>query len=218
MFLLLAMTASSLTTMLPASRGNGSRGQTRSSMLRRTCRACGGASPSAVYAVGAFGTILRASSAGYTKEDTCIFDRLHTIWGRGANDIYVGGINGVLLHYDGNDWASVPGAPKQYLRDIWGAPGSSAFYVVGWDGVIIELDRSPRHQGGGKCGEVMEGQVGIQTLNCVTRNRLEGVWAGFKPFAGDGGVPDSAILGDSGVPMIPSAHGVGVNGTLLTGP
>jgi hypothetical protein len=174
-----------------------------------------GASPQAVFVTGDFGTILRASRSGYTKEDTGVSEPLRAVWGRSGGEIYATGVAGILLHSNGSGWncipdcdtsnKKVPRPPPQVFRDIWGAVDRDAIYLVGWDGVILDVD-SPRSG------------ATFQSHNCVTASRLEGVYATYAPFAGDGGVPDGAIISDGGVPLVPAAWIVGASGTLLTGP
>lgn len=52
------------------------------------------------------------------------------IWGRAADDIYAVGKNGLVTHYDGVDWTTVPGAPVEWFSRIDGS-GANMFVLAG---------------------------------------------------------------------------------------
>ena len=78
------------------------------------------ASPTAIYAVGLGGTILRSDGQAWQPMTSPTTANLLAVWGRSATDVYAVG-DGVVLHYDGQDWvllAELLGA----LRAIGGTP------------------------------------------------------------------------------------------------
>jgi hypothetical protein len=64
-------------------------------------------------------------------------------WGRGPNDVYAAGFDGVLLHCDGRAWSPVPLGTTEG-PGVFGV-GPSDVFVVGGGGMIL-------HQGGGSSG------------------------------------------------------------------
>ncbi|WP_146646389.1 WD40/YVTN/BNR-like repeat-containing protein [Labilithrix luteola] len=54
---------------------------------------------------------------------------LSSVWGSSANDVWVAGAFGSVLHWDGKAWAAVPAPTHASLRAIWGA-GPGDIWVV----------------------------------------------------------------------------------------
>ena len=52
---------------------------------------------------------------------------LEDIWGSSASNIYVAGIHGRLLHYDGTRWRSVYSGTDTYFWGVWGASPTDVF-------------------------------------------------------------------------------------------
>jgi hypothetical protein len=121
-----------------------------------------GSNANDVFVVGEAGAILHFNGAGWTAQPSGVADRLTTVHGRSADDVYaVGGLaNGVLLHYDGGVWTRVdtpdtlPG-----LNGVFTASDGTAF-VVGF---------------GGTCGWVSDGR--LHALPCETTEVLHGIWS-----------------------------------------
>jgi hypothetical protein len=166
-----------------------------------------GASAARVFAVGDFGTILEGSVAGFAKMQTGVSTPLRGVWGRGGSDVFVVGVNGTILRFDGSRWLAIGGAPRQVLRQMWGAPNDRAnAYVVGWDGLLMRLTGGPGFT-----------TPGFELLSCVTKNRLESIWGTLV----DGPIPDAGVLDarlDVEPPQVPAVWAVGVSGTVITGP
>ncbi len=163
-----------------------------------------GTSATKVFIVGDFGTILVGPP--FAKQATGIAKALKGVWGRNDGDVYAVGLTGTVLHLSGGAWNAVAGAPKQFLRAVWGPPSdASTVYIVGWDGTLIKLSGGPSFSNGAE----------YLTYNCVTGQRLEGIWgtmvAGPAP---DGGAPVS----DAGIPQVPRIFVSGVSGTVIGGP
>ena len=66
---------------------------------------------------------------------------LYSIWGSAADDTFIVGKSGTILHYDGIDWTPVSSGTTQDLYGIWGAD-SSHVYAVGSAGTVIHFDGS----------------------------------------------------------------------------
>jgi hypothetical protein len=157
-------------------------------------------SPGRLFIVGDFGRVLIGPSTGLSPSNTGVAKPLHKVWGRGDGDVYAIGLNGTILHYNGSGWTEVQGAPKQYLRGIWGPSNSSDLYLVGWDGTILRM-----YQGD-------EGPA-FSPFNCITAMRLEGIWGTMvQPPPSDAGVVDG------GNSLVPAIWISGVSGTIITGP
>lgn len=163
-----------------------------------------GTSASKVYIVGDFGTVLVGPP--FSKQSTGITKALKGVWGRNDGDVYVVGLTGTVLHLSGGTWNAVAGAPKQFLRAVWGPPGDpSTVFIVGWDGTLIRLTGGPSFSSG----------ASYLTYNCVTSQRLEGIWGTMVP----GTVPDAgAPASDAGIPLVPRVFVSGMSGTVIEGP
>jgi hypothetical protein len=115
-----------------------------------------GTSPSNVYAVGAFGTIVHFDGQSWSPIDLA-HDAFHIglatrhlwgVWGSSANDIYIVGDSGMVLHCEsppggcaqnGPAWSVVAVQTKQSLHDVWGAAPRDV-YFVGDGGTILHYD------------------------------------------------------------------------------
>jgi hypothetical protein len=64
-----------------------------------------------------------------------------SIHGTSANDIWVVGANGLILHYDGAQWEVVESHTSKQLIDVYAAAANNAF-AVGENGVIVRWDGS----------------------------------------------------------------------------
>jgi photosystem II stability/assembly factor-like uncharacterized protein len=66
---------------------------------------------------------------------------LERIWGSSASDVYVGGAQGTLLHYDGASWSRValPVDPAYTVHAVWGTSASNV-YVAGSGGFVLRWD------------------------------------------------------------------------------
>jgi photosystem II stability/assembly factor-like uncharacterized protein len=82
--------------------------------------------------VGSGGTILHNVGQGWTPQTSGTTQDLDAIWGSGANDVYVGGQNGTLLHSvdHGQTWTPQDAGTPQAFFTIWGS-GSEDVYACG---------------------------------------------------------------------------------------
>ena len=64
------------------------------------------------------------------------------VYGTAANDVYVGGNEGALQHWDGSTWTAVSLGTDAAVTTIWG-PGDGTLYLCGHRGLIM------RNTGGG---------------------------------------------------------------------
>jgi len=164
-----------------------------------------GASPTAVFVAGNFGTILLGSKTRFDQHTTKTTKDLNGIWGRSSSEVYAVGNTGTILRYTGSaTWTSVTGAPKQVLRAIWGpANNSSLTYVIGWDGTLLQLSGGPGFGNGAT----------VDPFYCIVPSRrLEGIWGTLVPPP----PPDSGA--DIGNTLVPAVWIVGSSGTVITGP
>ncbi|MBW1881847.1 MAG: hypothetical protein JRJ84_26115, partial [Deltaproteobacteria bacterium] len=120
-----------------------------------------GATSDDVWVVGGqpdAGVVLRGDADGFAQhplpEDIPILDWVH---GTSAEDVWVGGVNGTLLHWDGSDWEdySIPmdeaiwGLYARSPTEAWAVGGTSAWggsfaVALRWDGATWStLDLPP---------------------------------------------------------------------------
>ena len=64
---------------------------------------------------------------------------LLSVFGFNENDIFVGGAEGTMLHYDGNQWTPMETGGRWTFKDIWGSAPDNVFAVV-TDGRILHYD------------------------------------------------------------------------------
>jgi len=62
---------------------------------------------------------------------------LYGIHGNKANNIFVTGPAGTVLHYDGTSWTKEIVPTNQHLYSVWVAPGGGTVFAVGTKGVIL---------------------------------------------------------------------------------
>ena len=66
-------------------------------------------------------------------------NHLLSIFGFGADSIFVGGAEGTMLHYDGVKWESMDLNGRWAIKNIWGAAPDNLF-AVATDGRILHYD------------------------------------------------------------------------------
>lgn len=85
-------------------------------------------------------TILKSNGTGWTRLDTPIVapgrGRLHSVWGFSNSNVFAVGDDGVILHYDGNEWTPMISGTTADLYAAWGASITSVF-AVGRYGTIL---------------------------------------------------------------------------------
>jgi hypothetical protein len=73
------------------------------------------------------------------------FDRVYGIWGYSANNIFIVGEFGTILHYNGSEWMGLNSSTEKDLYSVWGTSENNVF-AVGWDGTILHYDGSNWHK------------------------------------------------------------------------
>jgi hypothetical protein len=125
-----------------------------------------GTSPSNVYVVGQLDT------PDVTKAVLLHFDGLTwsqvsldpslwgmvSIWGMAANDIYVAGDAGSIVHYDGTGWTLQPSGETMFMTGVWGS-ASTDVWAIGANGIV-------RHNTGS----------GWTQVGPFTTHILRGIW------------------------------------------
>lgn len=64
---------------------------------------------------------------------------LHNVWGTAANNVWAVGERGVILHWNGTDWAGVPSPTTAALYGLHGS-GPADVWAVGAGGVTVHFD------------------------------------------------------------------------------
>ena len=96
--------------------------------------------------------------------------QLQTVWGFSASDIFAGGANGTIAHWNGTAWTQMTTGLVSDVTDLWG-PAPNDVFAVGSNGMIS-------HYNG----------TAWTTMTSDTNNRLEAVWgtSGTDVFATGG--------------------------------
>ncbi len=61
---------------------------------------------------------------------------LYSVWGRGADDIYIAGQPGLILHYDGDAWETQNSGNEEKLIDVYGLADGPT-YICGHNGTLL---------------------------------------------------------------------------------
>jgi hypothetical protein len=99
--------------------------------------AVGGTLPTAYPAPGPTHALLHYDGKAWSKVDlppSAVFalsGRLSGVWGSGADDIWVVGFFGGMLHFDGTQWAIVPSGTTFALASVWGTAKDDVWAVAG---------------------------------------------------------------------------------------
>ena len=64
---------------------------------------------------------------------------LNAVWGSSGSNVFAGGWNGTILHYDSSVWTAMTSGTTECLRSIWGSSESDVF-AVGDNGMILHYD------------------------------------------------------------------------------
>lgn len=125
------------------------------------------------------------------QPDTWLF----SVWGTGADDIFIVGQPGIIQHWNGSTWQSQDSGTQAILTSVWGR-SSSEVYACGHRGVILRYNGSswsPMNSGtsknlfsigsyldvvhcAGKDGELrrLNGSTWSETSNFVVRRNATG--------------------------------------------
>jgi hypothetical protein len=101
-----------------------------------------GSSPTDVYAVGEYGTILHYDGNSWSDMTSGSTASLLDVWGSSPSDVYAVAYGGTILHYDGTIWNSTNFSNITAFWGVWGS-SSSDVYAVGEyaeDGRIFHYD------------------------------------------------------------------------------
>ncbi|MHB8789380.1 MAG: BACON domain-containing protein [Desulfobulbaceae bacterium] len=88
-----------------------------------------------VLAVGGYGMILNLNQATAGYENPA----LRAIWGSSANDVFVAGESGAILHSAGASWSAMASDTSQWLNALWGSSENDVF-AVGENGTIVHYN------------------------------------------------------------------------------
>ena len=66
----------------------------------------------------------------------------HGVWSGSPNDAFVVADSGIIAHYDGTSWTSLPSGTRRALAGVWGDGPGGAVFAVGSGGIILRSDRS----------------------------------------------------------------------------
>jgi len=146
-----------------------------------------GASPTEMWAVGGdvltggAGVLRGWDGVGWTDVTSIdVTDELFfKVWGSAADDVFVVGDGGTILHYDGTDWTTMDSGTTQRLITVYGR-GPGDVYAVGGLASPVLL-----HYNGSTWNELttpfLDGLMGVWTTT-----GSDVVVAGFRGFLGRG--------------------------------
>jgi len=67
--------------------------------------------------------------------------RFNAVWSTGPDNIWAVADAGVIVHYDGKSWRSVPSGVEAHLTALWGS-AADRIYATGGGGTILRYDGS----------------------------------------------------------------------------
>lgn len=97
-----------------------------------------GTSASNVYAAGARG-VFRFDGSAWRQEAVPVQTAMNGVHGTSANDVYVVGFGGAILHYDGRSWTA-PASPTSLDLNAVFAVSPGEVYAGGNGGTLIRYD------------------------------------------------------------------------------
>ncbi len=125
-----------------------------------------------IVSIGFSTVLLRSGDEWIDMSQGIPYETFEGIWCNSLDSIYIVGVNGTIMHYDGEYWMPLESGTSEALRDVWGFAEDEVF-AVGDNGVIIYWD--------GHAWSAMNGG---------TNSDLQGVW---------GAAPDDVFaVGDEG--------------------
>lgn len=95
------------------------------------------------------GVILELNDRNWSQSKYMSDDFPKAIWAHSADDVFVVGVgkgsggnaNGIVLHYDGNEWQKMEIPPVNPLFAVWGASSDNVF-AVGSEGIVLHYNGS----------------------------------------------------------------------------
>jgi hypothetical protein len=96
-----------------------------------------GISSSDIFIVGEYCENITGNSGGiiYHFDGTALSEMkridypLYDVWGSSGTDVFAVGVNGTILHYNGNEWLTMREVDRQYIVGIWGDSGDNVIAV-----------------------------------------------------------------------------------------
>ncbi len=85
------------------------------------------------------GFILRSTGGAFTPVVPAVKGRLLCIWGSSQRDIWAAGVDGLMMHFDGNAWSNAPRQTTEPLNALWGS-GPSDVWAAGNSGTLLHYD------------------------------------------------------------------------------
>ena len=122
-----------------------------------------------LFVAGPYSILLSLEADDWRVHDAGSLANFTAIWGFAGDDVWVGGEEGVLKHYDGVSWTDVAWPSRETagtcvwaspIHGMWGADGVLYFVTstqfARWDGTEVEVlgfwpDRWDPDTGGGRC-------------------------------------------------------------------
>lgn len=100
----------------------------------------GGARPS-VIAVGEQGLVMRRTAMGWLPDSSAPTGKqnLLAVWASADSDVFVGGSNGLIAHFDGSAWAVIPTSVTDTISGIAGTSASDVWAVT-VQGSVLRYD------------------------------------------------------------------------------
>ncbi len=111
-------------------------------------KAVWGSGPKDIYAAGSV-TLFRYDGAAWKKVNTGVSGKpmINGIWGSSAKDVFVVGSKlpgyaGVILHFNGAKWVSMPGADSGSYSGLWSVWGSGPkdVWATGYSGKVMHYN------------------------------------------------------------------------------
>lgn len=93
-----------------------------------------------VFAVG-YDVITTRTHGSWAVESSVDDHWLRAVWGLADDDVYAGGMSGIILHYDGETWTPMETPTTSTIRGIWGSGPDDIFAVTrAYDGEVLHYD------------------------------------------------------------------------------
>lgn len=115
---------------------------------------------------------------------------MRALWGSSATDIWAGGDEGLLLHYDGTSWASVPSGTTDPLVALWGSAPDDIWALgdTGADHSAVDsYNRTLLHYDGRTWAPIWHGVTGPSQNIRISGSGPNDIWVdGAPPLHYDG--------------------------------
>ncbi|MCB9727592.1 MAG: hypothetical protein H6746_03795 [Deltaproteobacteria bacterium] len=88
--------------------------------------------------VGEDSQIFRDDGTGWALQDVSSTQHLRAVWGASPDDVWVVGLGGIMLHWDGSAWEVIQ-TTLGSLETLWGRAADD-IYAAGHNGTIVHYD------------------------------------------------------------------------------